>query len=198
MQGKHRQPVEQVWPKTATRDFLFEIPIGSGDHPDIDAMSAIRADALNFTLLQDSQQFRLDAHRQFPDFIQKESAAIRNLELSGPIARGPGERARNMAEQFALRDRFRNGGAVDLNEGFIGPGGRRMNMVRHEFLADPGFARNQHSQIRACDDRDLLAKTHGFCARSENLTAAGFHDIAHDFTGDPPSMLGPLLQCLNQ
>jgi len=61
-----------------------------------------------------------------------------------------------MAEQFAFDQRIGQGRAVEADERFVGTRGGGVNRLRHQFLADPGFASDQHGQVAAADQIDFL------------------------------------------
>jgi putative protease len=59
-------------------------------------------------------------HAHVADLVEKERAAVRLLELAPSHLGGPGEGTSLVAEQLALDELLRNGGAVDLDERRLG------------------------------------------------------------------------------
>ena len=62
---------------------------------------------LELARFDDAQQLRLLAHRNIGNLIEKQRAAIRQLEATHPIDLGVGERALHVAEQLGLEDALR-------------------------------------------------------------------------------------------
>ncbi len=56
-----------------------------------------------------------------------------------------------MAEKFGLEQVFRNGGAVDGDEGLVTTQGTSMDIMGHDFLAGTGFTRDQDAGFRRSD-----------------------------------------------
>ena len=94
-----------------------------------------------------------------------------------------GEGALFVAEQFALQQRFRDGGAIDLDER---PGGARapgVDDVGHHFLAHAAFAGDEHAAFGGGNERDIAEKAPastgwrrrcagGNCLPASNLSGA--------------------------
>ena len=110
-QRRHRQRVNaqaviQVGTKASGAHLSRQVAVGGGDHPHVDAVFAIRTNPLQLPTLQHAQQLGLDRQRQFTHFVEKQAAAIGQLELAAALAHGPGEGAAYMAKQFALHQRI--------------------------------------------------------------------------------------------
>ncbi len=81
--------------------------------------------------------------------------------------------------------RRRQGAAIDGDEGFAAPIGRPLDGARHQFLADAGFALDQHGDIGFC--RALAQPqrpAHGFALRNnvaEGDLAGSLASAAADF-----------------
>ncbi len=110
-QRRHRQRVNaqaviQVGTKASGAHLSRQVAVGGGDHPHVDAVFAIRTNPLQLPTLQHAQQLGLARQRQFTHFVEKQAAAIGQLELAAALARGPGEGAAYMAKQFALHQRI--------------------------------------------------------------------------------------------
>ena len=105
------EAIEEVFSKRPGRDGLVEIAIGGGDHADVDGNLAMIADSADGSLggsasggrLQDSQQLGLRLQIAFADFVQKQRAAVGQLEGSLAVAIGSGERPFDMAEEFLFQ-----------------------------------------------------------------------------------------------
>ena len=91
----------------------LEIAVGRGDDAHVDLDAAPRADALDDLILQHAQQLGLQRRRQLADLVEEHRAAVGQLEPAALLRDRAGERAALVAEQLALEQRFRKGGAVD-------------------------------------------------------------------------------------
>jgi len=96
------------------------------------------------------------------------------------IRRSPGEGSLPITEQLAFQKIRRHGGAVERNEGGVGPGRQRMQRACGEFLARPAFSCDQGRDIRGPDPPQ---EGHHFLQRR-----AGSHDR---FQGFLPGQLLP-------
>ena len=91
--------------------------MGGGDHAHIDLLRARGADGQHLALGQHAQQPRLQGERHVADLVEEEGAAVGLLdEPALALAGRAGEASRQMAEELALDQRLRNGGAVDGDE----------------------------------------------------------------------------------
>ena len=82
------------------------------------------------------------------DLVEKNGALVALLEFADPPVSRAGERALFVAEQFALQKILGNRGAVDRQERLVGAAAVMVNGPRHQLLARPAFARNQHGRLR--------------------------------------------------
>ena len=148
-QRRHHQrinaePVVKVRPKAPGPHLLRQVAVGGGNHPHINAVLAVRAQPLQLPALQHAQQLGLHRQRQLAHFVQKQRAAIGQLELSAPVGHRARKRAAHMAKQLALHQRFRQRRAVQADQRARGAWRGRMQRLRHQFLADAGLAHDQH------------------------------------------------------
>ena len=145
----HVQPKEQIFAEGPLRHQFPEIPVTGGDDTDIHAVIDLPADAPDNALLQNTQQLDLKRHGHFGDFIKEKGAPV-CLFQKPLLARAvrPGKRARLVAEQLAFHERFRDGPAIDGDEG---PGMARavvMDGLRDQLLACPRFPLDKDGGVR--------------------------------------------------
>src|SRR5262245_33959912 len=76
------QAKEQVRAKRAPGDLRLQIAIGRGDDTNIDADALAPAQALHFLRIDGAKDFGLRRQSHFADLIEKESAAVGQLQLS--------------------------------------------------------------------------------------------------------------------
>ena len=98
---------------------FFQIAIGRRDHAHVDLHVAHAAHAPDDLVFQHAQQLGLQQGREFADFVEEERAAVGHLEQALLHLLGVGERALFVAEELGFHQRFRDGRAVDGDEGFF-------------------------------------------------------------------------------
>src|SRR5690625_3865842 len=135
-------------------------------------MLPIAADPLYFTALQGAQQFRLHRQRHLADLVQKERAAVGQLELAGTILSGTRERPLGVTEQLAFHQVFRQRRAVDVNQWRIRSVGLRVQMTGNNFFADAGFTGNQYREIGLRHHVDFVAQRFYRIALADQLVLA--------------------------
>ncbi len=110
-------------------------------------MSSDAADALHDVVLQESQQLRLERLGHVADLVQEDRPAVGRLELPVLLTDGAGEGALLVAEELALEEPLRNGGAVDGDEGFPRAAARPVDLPRYHVLAGAAFAEEQNRGV---------------------------------------------------
>ena len=110
---EHVQAVEQVFAQLALLHRFERIDVGRGDDAHVDRLLVPAAEAAEAALLQHAQQLDLRRRRHLADLVEKQRAAIGELEAALAAIGRAGERALLVAEDLALEQRFGNGGAVD-------------------------------------------------------------------------------------
>lgn len=103
------ETIEKIFAETAGQDFGAQIPVGSRDEANVHTSDLRRTNALNFAILNHTQQFSLHAERCFSHFVQEYRAMIRVFEQAGPSVRGAGERTTHMTEKLAFQERIHHG-----------------------------------------------------------------------------------------
>ena len=79
--------------KPARPDLLGQILVGRGEDADVHAHAGVAADRLDDLLLQRAQHLGLRLQAHVADFVEKQRAAGRHLELAAAVRHGAGERA---------------------------------------------------------------------------------------------------------
>ena len=137
----HVDPVEQVAAELPLLDHPFQVLVGGAQDAAVRLHLALAADAEELLLLQDVEQFRLQVQVHLADLVEEDGAALRHLEAAVLAAVGAGERPLLEAEQLALEQLPRQGGAVDLDERLVRPSGRLVKSLGDQFLAGAAFPR---------------------------------------------------------
>ena len=96
------EPVEEIFAKPAGGDGLGENHVGGGDDAAIGLDRVGAADALESAVLEHAQQLGLHPQRHLADFVEEESASLRQLEPAFLLAVGAGECPAFVAEELAL------------------------------------------------------------------------------------------------
>src|SRR5437667_4733192 len=149
----HVEPVVEIRPELPARHRLLEVPVGGGDHADVDVDHTVAPDARESEVLQYVEELGLQGERQFRDLVQVDRALVRELELAGLAAVGAGERPLFVSEELALHQPLGNRGTVDLDEWPLGAGRPGMDGPGDAVFAHPAFAAEQDRRIRV---RDVL------------------------------------------
>jgi len=105
------------------------------------------ADATDLAALEHPQQPRLQRPRQFADLVQKQCAAVGDLEEPGPMLVGAREGAAAMTEQLAFDEVLRQRAAVHRDEGPRGAAAPLVNRAGDELLARPRLPAHEHRRI---------------------------------------------------
>ncbi len=115
-------------------------------HVDLDGLA--RADRLDLALLDGAQELDLRRRRQFADLVEEQRAARGFDEFADMALGGAGERALLVAEQDRLDEVFRHRAAIHRDERLCPPLAGAVDGARDQFLADAGFAGDQHRDGR--------------------------------------------------
>ena len=141
------QPIEQVAPKAALFNGLFQIDVGCGHQPHMHLAGGLGPQALNFTVLQHAQQLGLRRQRQVTDFIEKQRATVGALKTPG--ARGMGARERTLlnTKQLSLDQFRRQRCAVDRHKRAAGVRRALVQRVGKTLFSHAGLSREQHRDL---------------------------------------------------
>src|SRR6267378_7273787 len=106
-----------------------------------------RTQTLEFALLQDAQQLRLQLQWHFPDFVQEHGAAVGQFEAADALGNRPSESAALVAEHLAFKQPRGNRGAVELHEGFRVTKAEIMDRAGDQFFSRSSLAMDEHGRI---------------------------------------------------
>ncbi len=70
------EPIVKIAPKLLLCDHLFQVPMGRSYDPNVDSLRPRATQTLEFPLLQDTKQFRLQLQWDVTDFIKKQRTFI--------------------------------------------------------------------------------------------------------------------------
>ena len=145
--GEGAKTIVQIFAELSLADQGQQVRVGGGDDAGIHPHHVGAAQALQFFLLQKTQQLGLQAQRHLADLVQEERASLCHLDSSRIRLHGSGESAARVSEEFGFEQGLGNGGAIDHREGAPGARTQLMNGAGHDFLAAAGRARDQHGCI---------------------------------------------------
>src|SRR5262245_9216638 len=121
--------------KTAGRDLLLTVSMGSADDARRDGNSAAAADPRHLPVLEHAKQLGLHRRLQLADFIEEQCSVARRLECTLAKSVGAGKRAALMPKQLAFDKLLGQGSAVHGDERRIRPGSQPVKFMRDQFLA---------------------------------------------------------------
>ena len=111
------QAIEQILAERSLGHALRGITVRRRDEPNVDhRVLLLAADATHDAVLEHAEQLRLDRQRHLRELVEKQRSAVRDLEQTGLVAIGTGERAFAMSEQLALEQPFGQCRAVDRDD----------------------------------------------------------------------------------
>lgn len=146
------QSVEQIESKAARLDLLGQRFIGRGDDPDVEMDRVRCADTNNAFLLQNTQKIGLGVEGHVAYFIKKDGAFVAQFKFAGFAATfGASERAFFVAEEFTLDEFWRQGRAVDGNEGGITADACIVDGLSQDFLSGATFALDEDASVHCGD-----------------------------------------------
>ena len=154
--GKDVKPVVEIGAKPAGRDRLLEVPVGGGDEPDIDPLAPSRADSLELPGLQHTKQLDLDLFGKLSHLVEKERAAVRELETAGAPGGRAGEGAPLVPEQFRFHEGRRQRRAIDDDQGLVTTATLPVHGAGDELLSRAGLTHHQHRRVGCRHLRDLI------------------------------------------
>src|SRR5678815_1042333 len=127
------QPVVQVQAESPLIDERRQRSVGRHDDSRIDTPGANAPDTLDREILNGTQQLGLRGRREVGDFIEKERALVRVLELSPSPSNTRGGAIFN-AEELGFEQRFDNSGTVHGDKRRATAATQLVNLTRDEFL----------------------------------------------------------------
>ena len=134
------QPVKQIFAKASRQHLRAQIPVCSGDQPNVDVPYFGRPDSLNLAVLNHAQQLRLHRHGSFSHFVQEHGSAVGILEQARPRVRGPGKCPAHVPEELAVQQCVHHCGTVAHCQLLLA---RRADLV--DGSGDQLFARSRRS-----------------------------------------------------
>ena len=141
-----------------------------------------RAYTLQFSGLQHAQQLGLLAHRHVGDLVQKERAAVGQLEAADAVGARVGECALHVAEDFALEGALRQPAGVHGHQRHARSRRSGMQQLGHNLLARTVFAGDEDVGVGRADLRNQFQhRLHGRRAGDKLRHAVGAQQAVLQF-----------------
>jgi hypothetical protein len=134
----------KILAKSFSRNGFLKIFVRGGEDADVDFDSLRSADALELLLLEHAQQFALNAEGKLADFVEKQRATVRQLELADFSGSGAGVSAAFVAEEFVFDKPFGNGGSVERHKRMLGARAEMMNRAREELFSGAALSEQEN------------------------------------------------------
>src|ERR1051325_8685384 len=113
---KHAEPIVEILAEHSFANHAPKIAMRGGDDAYVHLLRLRRSEPLERSFLQDAQPLGLQVEGQIADLVEKERAAVRQLESALTRVHGAGEGAARVSEQLALDERRRQRRTVDNHE----------------------------------------------------------------------------------
>jgi len=110
------ETIEQVLAEASRADLGFEVGVGGGNDPHINAPARRGAQPPRCLLLERPQELGLELRRHVSDFIEQQRSAVGSFEQSGLGGFRIGKCSALVPKQLALQEVRGNGGAIQLDE----------------------------------------------------------------------------------
>ena len=164
----------EVGAERARLDRAFQIAVGGRKDPHVDFRRVVRAHAGDFAAFEHAEEFDLGGHRHVADFVEKEGAAVGELELADAIGRGVGEGALDVAEQLAFEDVLAERRAVERDERLGLARAVLVDGLGHELLARARLALDEHAGVSGRDAFELIDHVAHLGALADHALEAEF------------------------
>src|SRR6267143_3836988 len=113
----------------------IEVAMRRGDDPYVHRRPVSRTDRTHLAVLQYPQELGLQSKGHIADLIQEKRASVRCGDKPLVVVDRAGERAFAVSEQFGFKQIFRDGGAIDRNEGSLRASACAVYRAREELLS---------------------------------------------------------------
>src|ERR1019366_7278666 len=141
------EAVEEVTAQMAALHRLLRILVGCCDNAYVDRRFGFTPKAAEFTVLEHAEQLGLGGGGHLTNLVEQQCPFFSQFETSGASLNGSSERSFFVAEDLALDQRLRDGGAVDCNKWLVSAGTQVVQAARNQFLAGTALAGNRNRDV---------------------------------------------------
>jgi hypothetical protein len=149
------QPEVQIFTEFPIPSHSLQIVVGRCNDANIDSRCASAAHGLKLALLEHTQELRLKFKRHVTNFIEEQSATIRQRESADMRIDSTRKGSAFVSEELAFEQAGWHRRAVHLHQISVSAGAELVNRSRDDFLAGAGLSGDQNGCIRACDGLHL-------------------------------------------
>ena len=142
------ETVVEVLAEVFLRHLIEQFAVARRDHSRVDADRLGVAHPLKLAFLQNPQELHLQLRRGGVDLVEKDRAGVGGLEPPGAVGDRAGERAADVAEEFALQQALGERAAIDADEGTAASRRKLVDRLGDKLLAGAGLAHKQDRRIR--------------------------------------------------
>ena len=123
LERNHGEAKEEILPEEAAADLGGQVLVRCGQDPRVRGDRPRSADAREPPFLQGAQDLGLRSRGHVADLVEEKRAAVGLLEFPAAVLGGAGEGSAHVPEELRLDQLFRDRGAVDFDQGRVGPRG---------------------------------------------------------------------------
>src|SRR5690606_37443938 len=149
--------IEEVLTEGAFADHLLQVLVSRTDYPYIHRDFSAAAYTFNNSLLQKTQQLRLEVERHIADLVEKQGAFVGCLDFADGGFVGSGKSTFFVTEEFAFNEIFWHGGAIDGHKTLVATRTYLVNCARHDFFTGAAFTQEGTGDGCGCNFFQLAA-----------------------------------------
>lgn len=151
----HGEAVEQILAEGLFGDHGAEVVVGGGDDAHVDFAGLQGAQPLDLLILEGAEELGLGGDGHVADFVEEEGAVVRVFKEANLVLKGAGEGALDVAEEFAFKEGFDDGGTVEGNEWSGGGGAKLVEGFGDQLFAGSGGAGDEQGAVVRGDALNL-------------------------------------------
>src|SRR5215469_17171824 len=144
---QHVEAIEEIGTEPAFLDRLLQISVAGGNDSYVDFDGPTASQRFELVLLKHTQQFDLGFRRQLTDFIEKQSATVRQFKAARATLQRARESSLHMSKKFALDEPGGYSPAIHFHQRPMLALAPVVNRASNQFFSAAGFTKNQDSGV---------------------------------------------------
>src|SRR5215469_10468490 len=152
---QHVEAIEEIGTEPAFLDCLLKIAVAGGNDSYVDFDRATASQRFELVFLKHPQQLDLGFRRQLTDFIEKQSASVRQFKAARATLQRTCESALHVSKKFALDQPGGYSPAIHFHQRPMLALTTVVNRASNQFLSATRFTQNQDSGVGRCDRLNL-------------------------------------------
>src|SRR5262249_49832618 len=153
---KDVQPIVEIVAESVLLNHPEQVPVGRSDYAHVHLDRPRAPEALEFLLLQDPQELRLELEGNLADLVEEERPPVGNFEPADLLPDRPGEGAPLVTEELALEETRGDRRAIQLDERPPSSRAEVVNLTRDELLPGTCLSLDQDDGVGRRNDLGLL------------------------------------------